>query len=228
MTSVVKWDDGDAVAVAQALADGLRRRPRDGHAVPPVHRAGGVEHERHVQGGVVAHVGRLQGDAGDVPVAVERMPHQVAGDGEAAVVRGPCIAEVEGVDPLLRAHGVGLDGVAVADPGKGEEVGRAVRVEAEGRDGVGGRVHEGDAAVVLEGGARGLLGWRGLRLGPLGGRAADVGHLRRRRIVRFLLRFFLVIAFVGHVVVGHHLVVVAVVRRRFLRRRAVIHRLGRC
>ena len=110
--------DGNAVARAEALADRLRRLAGDGDAVPVAHRARRVEHERDVERRVVCHPRRLEGNAGEVPVAVERMHRHVASDGEAVLVARRRVAVVEGVDPLLGAHGVGLHGVAVLRPGQ--------------------------------------------------------------------------------------------------------------
>ena len=154
---------GDAVAVAEALADGFRRRPGDVDPVPRGHGAGGIQHERHVERCVVAHLRRLEGDAGDVPPIPEGVLHDVARDGEAIAVPGCVVVVGEGVHPLLRAHRVGLHRVAVLGPGEREVVRGAVGVEAEGRDGIGGRIDEGRAPVVPEGRVRGTRPlWRGL------------------------------------------------------------------
>ena len=219
--------DGDAVLGAEALPDRFRRCPGDGDTVPPGHRSRGVQHEGHVEGDVVAHVRRLEGHPREVPVPVERVPNEVAADGEPAVVARSGVLVVEAVDPLLGAHGVGVDGVAVAGPGERKEVGRAVGIEAEGGDGVRGRVDEDRAVVVLERRVRGPLRLRRRLLRGLGRTAATAGHgAVRGHVVCHLLfgrLFFGVVhvgRFLGHRVVGH---VIGHVVSRGLRSRVVGH-----
>ena len=145
---------------AQALANGLRRRAGDVHPVALAHRARGVEHQRHVERAVVRHLRRLEPDPDEVLALVQRMRHQVAGDGEAPGVRGRRVLVAEGVDPLFGPHRVRLDVVALLRPGERELVRRAVGVQAEGRDRVVGGGDHRLPPVVLEGGV-GRAGRRG-------------------------------------------------------------------
>ena len=75
------------------------------------------------------------------------MTRNVAGDRESPVVRRLLVAVVEGVDPLLRPHRVGLHLVPGARPVERKVVRRAVGVEAEGRDGV---LRRGDRRLASE------------------------------------------------------------------------------
>ena len=81
--------------------------------------------------------------------------HHLARDREAALVARQVVAVGEGVRPLLRTHRVGLHREAVPRPVEREEVGRAVRVQAERRDGVRRCIDERRAPVVAEGRVRG-------------------------------------------------------------------------
>ena len=75
---------GDAVVAAQASPDALGGLAGDGHAVAVPHRPRGVEHEGHVDRPVIsAQIRRLEGQAREALPAVQGMPEDVGGDGEA-------------------------------------------------------------------------------------------------------------------------------------------------
>ena len=103
-------------------------------------------------GGVVVEFGGLEGQAGQVQPAVNRMRYHVRGNGEAVVAAGLLVAVVEGVDPFLGSDGVGVHVVAVSGPVEGEEVGGPVGVQAEGGDVVDGCGDESFPGVIAEGG----------------------------------------------------------------------------
>ena len=173
--------DGDAVAFAQALADGLGRLTCDGDPVAAGHRTRCVEHERHIEGRVIGKLRGLEGDAHEVQVGFERMGGGGGCDAVGAAVVGEGVVVVEGVHPLLGPHRVRLHVVVVLGPRQREEVRRAVNVEAEGRYRVHRRCDEGQAAVVPE---RRVLGLRPLDFpeqfggaaSALAGRSTDSHH----------------------------------------------------
>ena len=145
----------DQVLVAQAAANGLRRRAGDGHPVAFRHGTGRVQHQRHVERAVASrHLmpGRgLEPDAHQMLAVVQRMPHQVGGDGEPFGASGTPVAVVEGVGPFFGPHRIRVYVIAGSGPVEGQLERGSVGVQAESGEAVHFGGDEPGAPVVFEG-----------------------------------------------------------------------------
>ena len=70
---VGEMDDGNAVIGAKALPDALGCRTSDVDAVAICHRAGGVQHQRHVEGPIASQLRSLECDPGQPLAVVQRV-----------------------------------------------------------------------------------------------------------------------------------------------------------
>ena len=123
--------DGDAVVRAESAADRFCRRAGDLDTIPFLHRAGCVEHQRHIERRVIDELWRLGGDADEMQIIVQGVFEDIGGDGEAVIDLRQVVVVVERVDPFLGSYRSGLNGVSGFDPVEGEEVRGAVDVEGE-------------------------------------------------------------------------------------------------